>query len=624
VANVTATGSMGAERPSPARPRISRRGVLENAGLLVAATLLTLRAEWGILFNALTYQPDAQIHTFWMRRFQDPGLFTDPLTTALIKAGYVPLGLQTLYRIASYAIDPVTLGPWLAVVLAPLSGWLVFLIVREHTDWWPAAWMGAALFMLPVGSLRFSGGHARAFGQPVVLLTVYLLLRRRYWTAAAVPAVGGLFYPPGAVSALAITAASCLTLRGRRPSLERARTLPALACVAGTGIGLLLPRLIGSEQALITRGQAQALPDFGPRGQMHFFGTSALATLKGAYSGLDIGPSLAILLFTPVVLLLLRPRNILLLRRELLWMLVTSVLLYALALAALFRLYLPNRYTYPLLPFSCVAIAVAWRPTFESLGHRLRPALAWVLIPLGVAISLAAAYLAVRVVPLGPTLTGARLRVELDHGTRPVMAVASVVAVVAGALVWKRGAAAFRVVGVAAILAGTLLLAEVAIAGRGVSLAGHCSLGRPVLQYLGTLPKDAIIAGDPTTIGCVTLVSERPVVISRKLYQVFSAKYLSVARSRMFAMVDAYFGESRSKILALRQRYGADYLVVQPRSLAGHTAAPAWRRMAPFTGIVRRLLRSTDARAALQLPARCRTFDDGRNEVYDLRCVAGD
>jgi hypothetical protein len=609
--------------PQPEWSRISRRGVLENAGVLVAATLLTLRAEWGILFNALTYQPDAQTHTFWMRRFQDPGLFTDPLTRSLIKAGYVPLGLQTLYRVASYVVDPVSLGPWLAVMLAPLSAWLVFLIVREHTDWWPAAWMGAALFMLPVGSLRFSGGHARAFGQPVVLLTVYLMLRRRYRMAAAVPAVGSLFYPPGAVSALAITAASCLTLRGRRPSIERVRTLPALACAAVTGIGLLLPRLIGHEQALITRSQAHALPDFGPRGQMHFFSNNILAILKGPYSGLDIGPSLAILLFTPVVLLLLRPRNIMLLRRELLWMLVTSLLLYALAFAVLFRLYLPNRYTYPLLPFSCVAIAVAWRPTLESLGHWLRPALAWLLIPLGLAISLAAAYLAVRVVPLGPKLSSARLRFFLHHGARPVVAVAIVVAVVASALVWRRGAAATRVVGVAAVLAGTLLLAEVAIAGRGISLAGHCSRDRQVLHYVGTLPKNAIIAGDPTTIGCVTLVSKRPVVISRKLYQVFSAKYLSVARQRMFAMIDAYFGDSRSKILALRQRYGADYLVVQPRSLAGHTPAPRWRRMAPFTGIVRRLMRLPHGRAALQLPARCRTFEDGYNEVYDLRCVAG-
>ena len=187
--------------------------------------------------------------------------------------------------------------------------------------------MGAALFMLPVNSLRFSGGHARG---------VRAAGGAAHRLPAAAPAPldgrrgtgrGKPVYPPGAVSALAIMAASCLTLRGRRPSLERARTLPALACVAVSGIGLLLPRLIGHEQSLITRSQAHALPNFGPGGQMHFFSNSVLTTLKGTYSGLDIAPSLAILLFTPVVLLLLRPRNILLLRRELLWMLATSLLL---------------------------------------------------------------------------------------------------------------------------------------------------------------------------------------------------------------------------------------------------------------------------------------------------------
>ncbi len=235
-----------------------------------------------------------------MRRFQDPGLFTDPLTSALVRAGYVPLGLQTLYRIASYAVDPVTLGPWLAVVLAPLSAWLVFLIVREHTDWWPAAWMGAALFLLPVNSLRFSGGHARAFGQPVVLLTVYLLLRRRYWTAAAVPAVGSLFYPPGAVSALAITAASCLTLRGRRPSLERARTLPALACVAVSGLRPAAaeadrPRagsdheVPGARPARLRTARADALlqqqPPFDPEGHLLGAGYRAIACDPALHPG---------------------------------------------------------------------------------------------------------------------------------------------------------------------------------------------------------------------------------------------------------------------------------------------------------------------------------------------------
>ena len=58
------------------------------------------------------------------------------------------------------------------------------------------------------------------------------------------------------------------------------------------------------------------------------------------------------------------------------------------------------------------------------------------------------------------------------------------------------------------------------------------------------------------------MVSERPVVISRKLNQGLSPSYLRVARAHMFAMVEAYYGDSLAQVLALRTRFGADYLVV--------------------------------------------------------------
>src|SRR5439155_19391966 len=369
----------------------------ESAALLGAAVLLTLRAEWPILFRPLTFQSDAQLHTFWMRRFQDGGLFNDPLTHALIAAGYVPLGLRTVYRAASYLVDPVTFGPWLAVVLAPLSALLVFRIVREHTDWLPAAWIGAAMFLLPVNILRFSGGHARAFDQPIVLLTVYLLIRNRMRLAALTPAIGTLFYPPAAVSALAVLVASCFTRRGLWPAVRRDRAIPTAASVLLTGIALVVPRLLNHNQALISESQARSLPDFGPRGQMHFFAGSLLETLRGNYSGIDASNSLSIVLLVPFVLLVLRPSNIRLLRPEVLWMAITSVILFALAHAILFRLYLPNRYTYPLLPFSCVATAVGLRPTLESLGNRLSPG--WLVVPAGAVISLAIGYVAVRFFP---------------------------------------------------------------------------------------------------------------------------------------------------------------------------------------------------------------------------------
>jgi hypothetical protein len=602
----------------PARVWTSRRTVLENAGLLLAATLLTLRAEWRILFSPNTFQPDAEIHTFWMRRFQDPALFNDPLTRALIKAGYVPLGLQGVYRLASYVIDPVVFGPWLGVVLAPLSAWLVFLIVREHTDWWPAAWMGAALFLLPVDYIKFSGGHARAFDQPVVLLTVYLLLRRRFRMAAAVPAIGSLFYPPAAVSALAVTAASCLMLRNGRPRLDRARTLPAIAGAGATAVGLLLPRLLGREQALITAAQARRLPEFGPHGQMVFFTPGIVSTLKATYSGFNIEAGYAVVLLMTVVLLAIRPRNVLLLRHEVLWMAVSAFVLYGMAFAVLFRLYLPDRYTYPLFPFCCVAIAVWWQPTFESLGRRLR----WLLVPAGLAVTAVAAYLALRVVPLGPQVSARYLR-RMLNGTTDTVAVAVVVTVVVCLLLLRSSHGGMRaMVAVAAVLAGTLLLTEVAIAGGGVSPAVHCNYDPALLHYLGSLPPSAIIAGDPLSMDCVTMVSERPVVISRKLYQVFSTDYLRVARPRMFAMIDAYFGTSRAKIDALKSRYGADYLVVIPSMLRGPKLPLDWYHMAPFGGDVAKMMHSDTVPAAGALPARCRTYHDSKVEVYSLSCVA--
>jgi hypothetical protein len=593
--------------------------VWEVAAVLLAATVMSLRADWPILFHAYTFQPDAETHTFWMRRFQDSALFTDPLTQALIKAGYVPLGLQFVYRVASFAVDPVVFGPWLGVVLAVLSAWLVFVIVREHTDWWPAAWIGAGLLLLPVQYLKFSGGHARSFDQPIMLLTVFLLLRGRFRVAAIVPAVGALLYPPAAVGALAVMVASCLVMQGGRPRLDRVRVVPAVACAVATGVGLVLPRVLGSQQALITEAQARRLPDFGPNGQMYFFTDSIVSMLKNQYSGFDIKAAFGIILLMTLVLLVLRPQNVLLLRREVLWIPITSLMLYGVAYTVLFQLYLPNRYTYPFLPFCCIAIAVWWRPTFESLSQRLRSA--WPLVPLGLLISAATAYLALHVIPLGPEFPSQHLRRMLGADQPATLAIALVIATTASVLAWRVGASGRALVSVAAVLAATLLLAEVAIAGGGVSTTAECTSDPEALAYLGTLPKDAIIAGDPLSLDCVTMVSRRPVVISRKLYQVFSTSYLQIARPRMFAMINAYYGDSVAAIIELRRRYNADYLMVQPATFRAHQLPPAWRHMAPFGSIVAHLMQSTH-HAVLGLPSHCRTWSDRRTEIYNLECLA--
>jgi hypothetical protein len=237
----------------------------------------------------------------------------------------------------------------------------------------------------------------------------------------------------------------------------------------------------------------------------------------------------------------------------------------------------------------------------------------------GLALSAGIAYLAVRVLPPGPALSSGKFR-ALFNGAGPAIAVSVAITVAALALV-RRRRPRDGIVAVATVLAATLLIAEVAIAGGGVSPAATCQIDPPTLRYLGTLPVDAIIAGDPATIDCVTMVSERPVVISRKLYQVFGPAYLRVVRPRMFAMTEAYFGDSRAKIVDLRRRYGADYLIVQPAVFRGGKLPPIWRHKAPFTGIVAELVAGA-RHAVLELPPRCLTWHDSQAEVYSLQCVA--
>jgi hypothetical protein len=176
----------------------------------------------------------------------------------------------------------------------------------------------------------------------------------------------------------------------------------------------------------------------------------------------------------------------------------------------------------------------------------------------------------------------------------------------------------------AAVLAGSLLLGEVEVAGGGSSPAlGRCK-NEPagLVRYLGSLPKSAIIAGDPAQMSCVPIEANRPVVISTKLYQVFNLDYFRFVRPRMFAMIRAYYGGSTAAIADLRRQYGADYIVVQTNLFQNRDPKKGWYSKRPFTGLVAHLRETVTRPAALNLPATCRTWQQAGIRVFDLACVA--
>lgn len=585
-----------------------RRTLSLRAELVVAAVLsalATLHAEWAILFGADTFQPDAMIHEWWMRQWRDPALFHDPLTAAVKATGFVPAGLRAIDWTAARLVDPVAFAAWTPLWLVPACVVVLFLIVRDHGGWRGAAWLACALYVVPWDIERFSGGHARAYAQPIALLALLLAQRGRERWAAAVPPVGALLYPPAAAAALGMLGLRALWLRPRRARI-------GLAAVSAAAT-LAAVELSGSHPAL-TVTQARRGGDFGPHGQLPFFGLSLVHYLAQNFSGFNLLGSGSLILLAAVAVLAIRPPTAREIQAEV-WLTAAGALaVFAVSQAVLFRLYLPNRYTYPLLPVFCIVAAVGWMPAWRKVAERWRsPAALGVAV---VALPAAIGVLALEVFPLGPRLGTLSLDRWWWHAA-PVLAASLVVTGTVLAVTRVRAAAV-----VAAALAAALVFGQVAYAGGGASQAQRCT-DLPLLRELATLPPSAVIAGDAREMNCVPIVSLRPVVISQKLYQPIELAYTRVVRARMRAMVTAEFGPSLGPILALRRRFGAAYLVVQTNLLKGRTVPAGWQNMEPYTSLITRLLRAPAGPAELRLPAACAIWRHPPDIVYRLDCIAG-
>ena len=126
--------------------RGSRGRRLESALAFAGAVAIAVIASANLLHHDVV-EGDALVHQYWMRTWVDPALFTDPLTAELRGSERYPAGYQALFWLGSRIADPIVFGEWLGIALMAAAGWLVFAIVREHSDWRPAAWLAAGLFL---------------------------------------------------------------------------------------------------------------------------------------------------------------------------------------------------------------------------------------------------------------------------------------------------------------------------------------------------------------------------------------------------------------------------------------------------------------------------------------------
>jgi hypothetical protein len=219
-----------------------------------------------------------------------------------------------------------------------------------------------------------------------------------------------------------------------------------------------------------------------------------------------------------LLLFMLRPTSVKLLRREVWMMAVASLALFGVSQLLLFRLYLPQRYTHPLIPFFCIVIAVAWKPTFEPLTaflHRRARALSWFVVPaLSMCLAIVAAVLAFRFFPLGREWGQEKLVAEaLD--ARPTLLSALGLGVLVTLCLFAIPSlrkAAISAATVGALLGLSLVAGETAMTGMKPSRGRPCLLPK-LMEHLQTTPKDTLIAGSPVgIIDCVPIMARRPVL----------------------------------------------------------------------------------------------------------------
>ncbi len=596
--------------PRRSSPRLE---LLERLAALAACLAAALLALAGVLRREVV-EGDALVHQYWMARFADPALFTDPLTAALRESERYPDGYEALFRLAAPVADPVAFGEVLGIVLMGLAGFLVFLVVREHTAWRPAAWIAAAVFLALDGH-RFNGGFPRAFLHVVVLATVLLALRGHVVAAALAAAGGALVYPPAALLAVGVLAVAALRVERGRPRVLRSQARVAALAVLLAGAVLAATQLgAGGTTDVLTAAEARAYPEFGPQGGLHFFVPSTLEYLRQNRSGFDLRATGSALALVAFALLLARPAAARLLRPEVLALPVVALAGWAVAQAVLFRLYLPHRYTYPLLAFLAIAVGVTLLPAWRALLARTHPR-RWAFAALLAPLPLAAAGLVA--FPLGPL---ERPSLLLSAPAIAAAGAAVAAAAVAAAVLARRPAPVAAAAGAA--LTGLVLVGAL-LAMPGRTPPGQACRERPVVRFIATLPKDAVLAGDPIDLRCLPVSARRAVVISTQLAPSYEAGYFLAARARMFATLRAYYGSSPDALAAVAERYGATHLLVRREALRRELAHPGvrWRpRRLPYGRYVRaRLEEGTPA--TLRLPERCVRYRHGAEAVYALACV---
>ena len=528
-------------------------------------SLLALRLAFRLPYLV---QDDARQHVFWMRRYLDPALFPNDLIANYFQA-VAPAGYKLFYWIfAKLGVDPMFLAKLLPAAIGLVCTYLAFRVFMELIPD-PRGALVSSVLLCQVLWLKDDviSATPRAFAYPLFLLFLLFLLRRSMVACLIALALEGLFYPPAMLISIGI-AVLCLVQKGPDGfhfSRERSDyVFSAGALIIGALISLAFEKSAAPYGPVISAKEARLLPEFGPGGRTFFFVPGFQFWLVALRSGF-FPPTLATLRWASLLVPFLcfmgkfpareRAGEALLF---LLRILTVSITLWAVAHAVLFKLYLPNRYSWWVL---------------------------YILEPIGAGLTIALLFDIVR--QFGDVKT---------NGRRPLV----------------------RALRLALYAAGLFLITYPHLRTT-IPQDSYVKGKSPGLySFLQTQPKDVLVVALGAEADMIPTFAQRSVLVGAELAIPYHQGYYRQIRERGQDLVRAQYSPSLDEVRAFVRKYHVDLWIVDRRDFQpGYLSQTAWFKDIAPTAEIEQLLQRDETPALMRLIPVCNIWASARNIVLD-------
>jgi hypothetical protein len=536
---------------------------------------------------------------YWMNKFQEPGLYpNDQLRGSTYRRINLPwdqdvpiylpsLGYGLLFYAASFFVSPLLFSKILPFLLGLTTVWYLYQYGKSLQD--TRIGISLAVGFLSINlisptSTTILSGFQRAFALPLMIALLYHLHQKQFTTSAIVIVASALIYPPIFLLASGTWAFVALLHVRYHPRLWHKENLkviiPLVVAIALSTVTLLpvvwprLTRALPSKPQETVSSHAQPTynhlwerPKYSKEGRNPLFTLFPILGRGGLFNkALDMIYAFVLSILSSAFYLSAREKQTIHLPSEVLGVLIASLFLFVLSWLAIyftdsFLLYLPSRYTrvglslFPLL-FVSLNIQSGLKATARII-HRNSRKMIWAIA----LIEIAAFGLMLRLPKERTTIMGVDMKWAfiLTSGLLIILAAISV------RNSSKQQASSPDREKTDRILYRTLMLVGLLVPwglyGRwvnGISTLNPPESERELLEYLRTLPKDVLIAGDPCGLDNVPLFARRQIL--------FSCEKPSSDETLVWQSLKAYYAQETTTVLNFCDNYNVDYLVVNSQA----------------------------------------------------------